>query len=121
MMFNYGDIVLIPLPFTDLTATKKRPVLIVSNNDYNKKTMDIVVVAITSNMSQDKEYTVMLKTDSLQSGELKQDSCIRTDKIYTLSKSIVQKNFGRVKDEIMNEVMSNIFELFSDDKKQNNQ
>lgn len=38
-MPKQGEIVLIPIPFTDLTSSKKRPVLIISNDDYNKKWM----------------------------------------------------------------------------------
>jgi len=48
-MPSQGDIVLIPVPFTDLSSRKRRPVIVVSNNAYNHKTMDIVVVAMTSN------------------------------------------------------------------------
>jgi mRNA interferase MazF len=43
-----GDIVLVPVPFTDLTAQKRRPVIVVSNNSYNRESDDIVVVSLTS-------------------------------------------------------------------------
>jgi len=48
-MLKQGDIVLIPIPFTDLTSTKRRPVIVISNDTYNQTTADIVVVAMTSN------------------------------------------------------------------------
>jgi mRNA interferase MazF len=48
-MPEQGDIVLIPVPFTDLSSTKRRPVIVVSNDDYNQQRQDIVVVAMTSN------------------------------------------------------------------------
>jgi mRNA interferase MazF len=47
-MYKQGDILLIPVPFSDLTSSKKRPVLVLSNNDYNTKTEDIIAAAVTS-------------------------------------------------------------------------
>jgi hypothetical protein len=48
-MPEQGDIVLIPVPFTDLTSQKRRPVIVLSNNAYNRTSSDVVVVAMTSN------------------------------------------------------------------------
>jgi mRNA-degrading endonuclease toxin of MazEF toxin-antitoxin module len=47
-MLEQGDILLVPIPFTDLSSQKRRPVIVVSNNTYNQKTTDLVVVAMTS-------------------------------------------------------------------------
>ena len=110
MMHKQGDIILIPIPFTDLSSSKRRPVLVLSNNDYNSKTDDIVVAAITSNILL-KDYSVNITTDDLIDGNLKVDSCIRADKIYTLSQNIVIKRFGKVNENVMEKVKSKISEL----------
>ena len=34
--YKFGDIVLVPFPFTDQTTTKRRPAVIVSSNGYNQ-------------------------------------------------------------------------------------
>lgn len=109
-MYKQGDILLIPIPFSDLTSNKKRPVLVMSNDDYNKRTNDIVVAAITSNIIT-KEYTVLLTNKELEEGVLKLDSCIRVDKIYTLSQSIVISRFGTVKPDVMVSVRKKLVEL----------
>jgi len=33
-MPEQGDIVLIPIPFTDLSSQKRRPVIVISNDTY---------------------------------------------------------------------------------------
>ena len=55
-MPKQGDILLIPIPFTDLSSNKRRPVIVISNNDYNRKTADIVVVGMTSKSSKSKTH-----------------------------------------------------------------
>ena len=39
---------LVPFPFTNQTASKKRPAVVVSNGRYNHAKPDVVVMAITS-------------------------------------------------------------------------
>lgn len=106
-MYKQGDILLIPIPFTDLTASKKRPVLVLSNSLYNKTTKDIVVVAITSNV-ESKEYAVLFSKDDMKEGTLKVDSCIRADKIYTLSQDSIVKKFGSINDNVLFHVKEKI-------------
>ncbi len=46
--FSFGDVVLVPFPFTDQSGTKKRPAVVVSSHGYNTSRRDIVIMAITS-------------------------------------------------------------------------
>lgn len=110
MMHKQGDILLIPIPFTDLSSSKRRPVLVISNNDYNSKADDIIVVAITSNLLS-KGYSIIITDDDLTDGSLKVDSSIRADKIYTLCQNIVIKRFGKVNEDIIKKVQNKINEL----------
>jgi mRNA interferase MazF len=94
-MAKQGEIVLIPIPFTDLSSQKRRPVVIVSNDAYNRTSPDIVVVAMTSNPAS-VDYSFTITSTDLEKGMLNRPSKIRVDKIYTLSQSIVVKTFGQV-------------------------
>jgi len=109
-MHKQGDIVLMPLPFTNLMAQKRRPVLVLSNNKYNETTDDLIVAAITSVLDA-KPYSVLFSNRDMAEGMLKTDSCIRADKIYTMSQDIVLKRFGRVKSEIVDDVIRKLFEI----------
>lgn len=109
-MPKQGDILLIPIPFSDLKSVKKRPVLVISNNRYNETTLDIVVLAITSNLTQ-KEYAIEIINDNLDEGQLMVRSCIRCDKIYTLSQDISVKKFGKVSELVLEKVRSKLMEL----------
>ncbi len=109
-MPKQGEIVLIPIPFINLQSIKKRPVLIISNDYYNELTGDIIVLAITSNLNE-KKYSIEITDDNLDEGQLKIKSCIRCDKIYTLSQEIIVSKFGIVSHDIMEKVRSKISEL----------
>jgi len=114
-MYRQGEILIIPVPFTDLTSLKKRPVLVLSKSSYNSMVDDVIVAAITSNVDN-KPYIVPLTNKDLTSGTLAVDSCIRTDKIYTLSQSIIIKSFGKVKTDIIDAVKDKILRLIETEK-----
>lgn len=48
MAFEFGDVVLVPFPFTSQAASKQRPAVIVSSLAYNQAKPDVVLMAITS-------------------------------------------------------------------------
>jgi len=48
MSYSFGDVVLVPFPFTNQSGAKKRPAVIVSSNAYNTKRRDLIILAITS-------------------------------------------------------------------------
>ena len=45
--YSFGDVVLVPFPFTDQTASKKRPA-VVSADAYHQRRLDVIVMAVTS-------------------------------------------------------------------------
>lgn len=48
MAHSFGDVVLVPFPFTDQSGAKKRPAVIISSNGYNTGRRDLLIMAITS-------------------------------------------------------------------------
>jgi mRNA interferase MazF len=50
MPYEVGDVVPVRFPFTDQSASKRRPGVVVSNRTYNAARLDVVVMPITSQL-----------------------------------------------------------------------
>ncbi len=97
MKYNQREIVLVPFPYSDLSTTKRRPVLIVSNNEYNATFADVVVCVITSNQFEDN-YSVSLENEHLETGILPESSVVKTHKLFTIDKSKIIRKFSVVEE-----------------------
>jgi mRNA interferase MazF len=107
-----GDIVLVPVPFTDLSSQKRRPVIVLSATSYNRATTDIVVVAMTSSPAA-SPFGFRITSGDLVIGALNRPGTVRVDKIYTLAQAIVVKTFGRVSEDIVRRIRQLLDELTS--------
>ncbi len=112
MTYKQGDIILIPIPFTDLSSSKKRPVVVISNDQYNSLFEDIIVVAVTSNLASVR-FSIPISNSDLDEGVLKVSSLVRPDKIYTLHKGIAVRKFGRVSGKMVGEIKSAITKIIN--------
>jgi mRNA interferase MazF len=101
-----GDIVVMPFPFTDLKATKKRPAIVITPLVGD----DLIVVQITGKIKEDS-YVIELKDSEIVGGKLKGDSYIRTNKIFTADKSIIEYKVGSLKKEKIVEVENKIIKI----------
>lgn len=60
---SFGDVVLVPFPFTDQSGIKKRPAVVVSSNNYNVSRRDLLIMAITSQVRQPLGFAEALILD----------------------------------------------------------
>ncbi len=101
-----GDVISVPFPLSDASATKRRPALIIAESDSN----NIIVCPITSKPGRD--YEIKLEDQDFRIGKLNLSPCfIRPNIIATVDKSNVIKQMGKLKDEKMNEVIKTIIEI----------
>lgn len=112
-MYSQGDILLIPIPFSDPSSSRKRAVLVLSDSYYNQKTEDLIVAAITSNLYE-KEYSILFGNEHMKDGTLRVLSSVRFDKIYTISRYIIIRRFGSVNTEIVEQVKAKLLDLLDE-------
>ncbi len=103
-MFNQKDLVLIHFPYSDLTISKKRPALIISNDQVNKMQDRICCLITTKPHKDDIEIT---KT-SFEEGNLPFKSFIKPHRIFTVDEKVIIKKLGSVKDKLYNLVIKKI-------------
>ena len=51
MTFQRGDVILVPFPFSDLSAAKARPAVVVSSARYHATEPDLLLAALTSQVA----------------------------------------------------------------------
>ncbi len=110
MMFNQGEIVIVPFPFSDLSSIKQRPVLVLSNNSYNSSSDDIITCGITSNI-KDAKSSILITNKDIESGFIPVESRIKVDKLFTLEKSIIKKKIAKIKFYIIEQVKEEFLRL----------
>lgn len=92
--FDFGDIILVPFSFTDQSASKKRPAVIVSSDVYNRDRPDIILMAVTSQVRHLGKTGEAEVQDWREAGLLK-PSLIKPI-LATVEKSLVLKKLGRL-------------------------
>ena len=96
MTFKPFEIVVVPFPFTDRKADKRRPALILSyDKKFNKPSGHVVLAMITSQKNPDWPLDTLI-TGIRRTG-LKAASKVRM-KIFTLDSRLIVKKIGTLTD-----------------------
>lgn len=100
------EIYLVKFPFTDLTSTKLRPALIISNASFNAHN-NYMFVGIFWNkwLSQ---YSIWLTNMELQEWKLNKKSHIRFQNIFSLHKGLIVKKVWSVKQNYLKNISQKI-------------
>ena len=108
-----GKIVLIPFPFTDLTAAKLRPAIVLFEGER-----DVVVAFISSRVPRRATLTDIVVDEAHVEFELtglKVSSVIRLDKVATISKNLILGEIGEIGNKLKREInvkLSKAYKLF---------
>jgi mRNA interferase MazF len=109
-MIEQRDLLLVPFPFSDQKGRKVRPVIVISNNEFNINSEDVLVVGVTSNISKDK-YTIYLTNKDLDEGKLYTPCCIKAENILKINKDIILKKIGKIRGDKLDLIRKVILEI----------
>ena len=92
MPFEFGDTVLVPFPFTDQTASKRRPAVVISSETYNQSRPDLIMTAVTSQLRPSATFGEVWLRDWQAAGLLKASAVKPV--VATFEQSLVIRRLG---------------------------
>jgi mRNA interferase MazF len=101
IMFDQKEVVLIPFPYSDFSLSKRRPALIISNNNINKM-QDRICCLITTKPHKDD---LVISKNSISEGELPFKSFIKPHRIFTINEEIIIKKLCKIDNSLHNSVV----------------
>jgi len=111
-MIEQRDLLLVPFPFSDQSGRKVRPVIVVSNNEFNKFSQDIIVIGVTSNILKDR-YTINLTNNDLDEGKLFTNCTIKTENLLKLDKELIIKKIGKINKETLKDIIDKLLTMIN--------
>ena len=90
-VFSPGDVVIVPFPFTDRDAVKRRPALVCSSAAFNRQARHVVLAMITT--STHSAWPCDVPIQDLDTSGLPAPSVVRW-KLFTLDASFVLRRAG---------------------------
>jgi len=107
-IYTKGEVVVLPFPYTDSNAFKKRPSLVVANLEGD----NVLLCQITGKPRPDPDL-MELKNNDFQTGGINRDSFIRPSFLFTIHKSKINYKAGKLKQKKIKEIEEKLCEIFT--------
>ena len=104
--YDQKEIILIPFPYSDLTGTKQRPALIVSNKKLNK-TQDRICCLVTSKQAEDG---IIINNNCFEEGTLLFKSWVKPHRLFTIHEKIIKRRLCTINDDFYDKIIAAINE-----------
>ena len=112
-LYKSGDVILIPFPFTDFSTFKNRPALIISSTNFNRRSGDVFIAAISSNLRVRGRYDYKLNQKGQDTAGLPLPSVIKLGKILTIDQRLIRKRIGYLPNEVAKKIIKEICKILS--------
>lgn len=107
---DFGDVVLVPFPYTDQTGSKRRPAVVISRRAYNLARPDAVLMSITSQLRPMPRLGDVELTAWAAAGLLKPS--IVKPVISTFEHGLVIRRLGTLGDDDLTGLRHALLEMF---------
>jgi mRNA interferase MazF len=107
--YSFGDVVLVPFPFTDQSGTKRRPAVIVSSPGYQVQRRDLVIMAVTSQIRPRPGFGEFTVAEWKKAG-LIAPSAVKPV-VTTIEKRLVLKKLGQLQPVDVRSLRTSIGEI----------
>ena len=89
MIFDQWDVVVVPFPFTDRNASKRRPAMVVTKENFNSSGRSVMAMITSTTEPWPGDHNV----DDLKATGLRVACRVRL-KLFTLENSLVLRRIG---------------------------
>jgi len=110
MQIKQRDLILAVYPFSDFAGQKFRPAIVISSDEHNRNSLDVVAVPLTTNL-EEKKFSFLLSQNGLEAGQLIKASRVRVDKIFALEKNNIRLVIGKVTPDVHGSIINLLLEL----------
>ena len=107
--YNRFDVVVVPFPFSDRMAKKRRPVVVLSSSDFLNRSGHVVTAMITTAKHSSWPFDTIIS--DLKSAGLEVNCLIRL-KFFTADHSLIIRKLGKLSDADSNLLSENIQNVF---------
>jgi len=95
--YEFGDVLLVPFPFTDQSTSKRRPAVVVSSDAYHRERPDLIILAVTSQARPQPAFGEAAVAKWKEAGLLRPS--VLEPVVATIEGGLVLRKLGRLADE----------------------
>ncbi len=112
-IYRRGQVVVVEVPFSDFSGTKRRPALVISADTFHRTLPDVIVCPISS---QARFYTRPSHGDcplkAWRQVGLRRPSTARLSKLLAIDKAIIKKTLGALSSDDLVKVEQGVRKVF---------
>ena len=109
---RFGDVLLVPFPFTDQRQIKQRPAVVVSSRAYHRTRIDLIVMAVSTQTRSDDATGEVAVGRWREAGLLKPS--VFKPLLATIERRIVRRRLGRLVDPDRQSLIRLLGEILGD-------